>query len=132
MSVLVVDTNVVSFLMKGDSRGGPYRRHFPGNSLAISFMTVAELYEGAFRAGWGESRLRDLVETLRDYVIVPCSVAMCECWGRIRAERRAQPISPKDAWIAATAVTCGCPLVTHNPKDFEDVPGLSVIAEMES
>jgi tRNA(fMet)-specific endonuclease VapC len=45
--VVIVDTDVVSFLFKGDTRAQAYREHLRGKTLAISFMTVAELYQWA-------------------------------------------------------------------------------------
>jgi predicted nucleic acid-binding protein len=44
VSVLVVDTNVVAYVMKGHPLALAYRRHLEGRTLAVSFMTVAELY----------------------------------------------------------------------------------------
>jgi predicted nucleic acid-binding protein len=38
-------------------------------------------------------------------------------------------MSEADAWIAATALAFAVPLVTHNPDDFKNVPGLTVITE---
>lgn len=64
MSVAVLDTNVVSYLMKGHPLAIPYRGHIQGSTLAISFMTVGELYEGAFRAGWGEKKIAELKSVL--------------------------------------------------------------------
>ena len=127
MNAVVVDTNVVSYLLKGDSRGRLYREHLAGKTLAVSFMTVAELYEWGYRRSWGEQRFRELEDDLGNYILIPHSEEVCRCWGRIRAARRHRPISVGDAWIAATAVTHGCPLVTHNPVDFKGVPGLSVM-----
>ena len=132
MSALVLDTNIVSYLMRGSPREERYREHLEGNTLALSFMSVAELYEGAFRRGWTGRRMEALEETLKSYLVVPYSAAMCRSWGRIRAERRHKPISTDDAWIAATAITHDCPLVTHNPGDFEEIAGLSVITEADS
>lgn len=57
MSTVVLDTNVVSFLMKGHRLADGYRPYIEGRRLAISFMTVGELYEGACRAGWGRNKL---------------------------------------------------------------------------
>jgi hypothetical protein len=34
-----------------------------------------------------------------------------------------------DAWIAATALEFRLELVTHNPADFQGIPGLIVITE---
>ena len=44
-------------------------------------------------------------------------------------ERKGRPISFNDAWIAACAVKHGVPLVTHNPKDFEQISGLNIVSE---
>ena len=32
-------------------------------------------------------------------------------------------------WVAATALRYRLPLVTHNPDDFQQIPGLKVITE---
>lgn len=129
MSVLVLDTNVVSFLMKGHRLADPYRPHLEGHTLAISFMTVGELYEGAYRDGWDKKRLDKLEEVINAYVVIPFSFEICRQWGAIRYERRKRTIAADDAWIAATARTYDSPLVTHNPGDFQDIKGLVVLAE---
>lgn len=128
MNTLVLDTDVVSFLMRGHSLAELYRPHLEGHRLAISFMTVGELYEGAYRAGWGQQRLTQLRETVETYVVIPFSIGICREWGAIRCERRTQPIAVDDAWIAATARNHGLRLVTHNPGDFSDIAGLNVLA----
>lgn len=129
--VVVVDTDVVSFLFKGDTRAEVYRQHLQGKTLAISFMTVAELYQWAYVRDWGERKLAQLEERLRSYVVVPYDHELCRQWARICADRQrlGKPISVQDAWIAATAVRHGCPLITHNSGDFADITGLTVVSE---
>ena len=130
MSVILLDTNVVSFLFKGDSRANLYTVHLQGQQLAVSFMTVAELYQWAAVRQWGTSRLTRLEQSLREYyIILAFDLVLCQLWGEIRAERRAigNPISPEDAWIAATALHYNISLATHNPTDFEDIEGLNII-----
>jgi tRNA(fMet)-specific endonuclease VapC len=129
MATRVLDTNIVSYLMKSHSLAEAYRSHLQGNVLAISFMTVAELFEGAFRARWGERRRAALEFGLQSYMIVPYSAEICRRWGQVRYERRRQPISGEDAWIAATALVQGAPLITHNPSDFQGIASLTVISE---
>lgn len=46
MTSVVVDTDVVSFSFKRDSRIRRYRPHLLGKTLVISFMTLAELTSG--------------------------------------------------------------------------------------
>ena len=132
MSALVLDTNIVSFIHRKDTRARLYRGHLEGKQLLISFATVGEIYEGAFREGWGERRLTRLEEPLSRYLVVPFSPSVCRQWGHIRAARWRRPISANDAWIAATATVHDCPLVTHDFTGFEDVPGLVVITEQGS
>jgi tRNA(fMet)-specific endonuclease VapC len=127
MDARLLDTNIVSYLMKGHSLAERYRPELQGYTLAVSFMTVAELYEGAFRARWGRRKLAQLAGVLRSYLVIPSSPDLCQRWGQVRCERRNQPISCEDAWIAATALIHGCDLVTHNAADFHGIAGLNVI-----
>jgi len=130
VSTLVLDTNIVSYLMKGHSLAALYRPHLTGKLLAISFVTVAEMFEGAYLAGWNATRVEQLETVLLGYVTIPSSPEICRRWARVRTDRRSQPISSNDGWIAATALAHNCPLVTHNPDDFRDIPGLTVITEL--
>ncbi len=130
MKALLLDTNIVSFILKGDSRAELYAGYLTRRHLAISFMTVAELYQWAAVRQWGPYRIGQLEKTLMDaYVVLSFDIALCQLWGEVRANRRAigKPISPEDAWIAATALQYNLPLVTHNPADFSDIQNLEVI-----
>jgi len=127
VSVLIVDTNIVSYFVNKHSLEARYRPILNGNELAISFMTIAELYEGAYRENWAEKRWRKLERTIGYYAVFHSTTEVCRCWGEVRYQRRQQPISAEDAWIAATALTYDCPLVTHNPQDFKDIPRLRIL-----
>jgi len=129
MSNLLLDTDVLFFLFKSHTLAEAYCPHLKGKMLAISFMTVAELFQGAFRAGWGTRRSERLESWITDYVVAPSSHAISKKWGEVRFIRRAQPISAEDAWIAATALHQTWPLVTHNARDFRGIPGLNIISE---
>jgi tRNA(fMet)-specific endonuclease VapC len=92
---------------------------------------VAELLFGAYVAKWGDKRIVELREEMQKYVIVDFSSEMAEHWARIRAEGRAvgHELKSADAWIAATALELGCPVVTNNSRDFTGINGLQVITE---
>lgn len=129
MNILLLDTDVVSFLMKGDSRANQYASIVQGNRLALSFMTVAELFQWAAIRKWGKQRTTKLEQSLANYLIIPVDFEICRIWGNLRAERQAigRIISPQDAWIAATAIRHNLSLVTNNAKDFQNIAKLQVI-----
>lgn len=127
----MVDTDVVSYLFRRDSRANLYRPHLSGNLLVLSFMTVAELDRWTLERNWGEFRRQRMEEHLRDFVVYPYNRQMCRMWAEITdgARRRGNPVGVADAWIAATALLHGMPLVTHNREHFSDIEGLTVVSE---
>ncbi len=132
MSLILVDTNIVSYLYKQDSRSKLYEPRLLGQELGIALMTVAELLQWAAFRNWGLPRVQHLEATINaKYTILPVDFDTCRWWATVRAQRAAGglSISPQDAWMAATALQYGLPLVTHDPDDFQQIPGLQVITE---
>ncbi len=129
MDILLLDTNIVSFLFKGDSRADSYAPYLCDHILAISFMTVAELFQWAAVRNWGKRRTNQLEASLHRYTVLPFDIEVCRLWGEVRASGYAEgrPISSQDAWVAATAIQHNLPLVTHNPSDFEVLDELQII-----
>ena len=59
MATRLLDTNIISYLLKGHSLAGVYRPHLDGHTMAICFMSEAELYEGAYPGNWGPGEWPD-------------------------------------------------------------------------
>jgi tRNA(fMet)-specific endonuclease VapC len=129
MSLFLIDTDIASFIFKGSDYADPYLPLLDGQELALSFMTVAELFQWAILRKWGDRRLAQLEQYLSNYIIIPVDQPLCRQWAQIRCDRQksGQPISPQDAWIAATAIRYDLPLVTHNIKDFRDIYNLRLM-----
>jgi tRNA(fMet)-specific endonuclease VapC len=130
-SFVVVDTNVVSYVWHKNPLAGLYRNHLNGRVLAVSFITVGEMYFGAEKKHWGDKKRNELEAALHNYVVIPYDNGIAHCYARVMAERerKGRPISCADAWIAACALRHEVPLVTHNAKDFEEISGLLVVSE---
>ena len=129
MTAVLLDTDIVSFLFKGErNRLRKLESYLERHTLAISFMTVAELYQWAKFNRWGAARAQRLEASIQDYLVFPFDIDLCRIWAFIRSERRfsGQPISPQDAWIAATALHHGIELVTNNARDFQGIAGLKL------
>ena len=130
MNVLV-DTDVVSFTFKKDSRSVLYEPHLQGHFLIISFMTYAELKFWALKNHWGERRKSNFAEFLTDYLVIYPDEKLCEIWAQIKADayKYGNPIETADAWVAAVALLFDIPLVTNNRRHFENVRNLQTIFE---
>src|SRR5579884_4313735 len=120
MKPIVVDTSVVSFLFKNDSRARSYLGHLYDRQWLICFMTEAELEQWALLSNWHSKRISWLRIFLARFVIVPSSHDLVLKWAEVmvagrRAGRRRETA---DAWIAATAVLYDAPLITHNASDY--------------
>ena len=112
----------------------PYIPLLRGHELALSFMTIAELFQWAILRQWGDRRFAQLEQSLSDYLIIPTDQPLCREWAKVRADRQiaGRPISPQDAWIAATALRHNLPLVSHNIKAFLEIPRLQLITACNS
>ena len=132
MTTVLLDTNIVSYIFKRDSRARLYAPHLLDRELAMAMMTVAELLQWAAIRKWGKPRVRRLEQLFDRSTILPVDMDVCRHWADIRATRSKAglPISPQDAWIAATARRYRLALVTHNPDDFQPILGLTLITEI--
>lgn len=128
---LVVDTDVVSFIFKNDTRAALYVPHLLGHMLTISFQTLAELELWALAANWGARRRQQLARHLRRYIVEHSSPALCRRWAEVLddARRGGTPIATADAWNAATALLLDVPLVTHNRSHYSNIARLTIISE---
>jgi tRNA(fMet)-specific endonuclease VapC len=129
MKPVVLDTDVVSFLFKGDSRAQAYLLHLQDRQWLISFMTEAELEQWVLLANWSAKRVEWLHLFLGRCAIVPSSHDLVLKWAEVMvaARRSGRRIETADAWIAATALLYDAPLLTHNKSDYVGVAGLRIV-----
>lgn len=105
MNVVLIDTDVISFLFKQDTRAELYRPHLHQTLSLISFMTIAELKQWALLRNWGDRRKEALDQHLKQHTLIPFDLDLCQTWAEIRYEAHSvgRKIETADAWIAATA-----------------------------
>lgn len=126
----IVDTDVVSYLFREDTRAEPFRYQLLGKSLGVSFMTIAELEFWTLSRRWGDARRARLLEFLEQFAIVDADVSLCYVWARVRlqARRNGKPIDVSDAWVAATAIRYDMPLLTNNRNHYLGVDDLILLS----
>ncbi len=115
---LLVDTDVLSYIAWERSQAELFAPLLLGKSLLISFVTVGEMYFGAEKANWGETRVAKLQTILQRYIVIPGTYDVAKQYGRVKRIFCNQ-VDENDMWIAATALTHELSLVTNNLSHFE-------------
>ena len=128
---MLLDSNIVGYFFRGDTRAKAYERHLTGQTRYIAFVTLGELYRWLFLRPFSEPNKQRLLDYIQRHVVLPYDERIVWTWAELTATCRqtGQPISAEDSWIAATALRHEMPLVTHNRKHFENIPGLKIISE---
>ena len=134
VEAVLVDTDVFSYLMNGSGYAALYKPHVEGKIIAVSFITVGELYFGAKRKNWGDAKVADLKDRLRVVTIVPYDDSVCRVYGEIKAgcELKGKAVGDNDLWIAACAIRHSIPLVSNNFRHFNGIPGLILKSEAQA
>lgn len=130
---ILLDTNIVSYIMLKSSLGRRYESLIAGWDPHVSLVTVGELLYGAYLRRWSSDRVLGLREFIGRFEVFALTPEMADLASAYVWERRAcgRPLEWNDAWIAATAVACHCPLVTHD-SDFADLEGLYIISDLRA
>lgn len=71
LKVVLLDTDVFSIIYKGRTEAEPYLEHLWGCIPAISFVTVAELYQWAYQKHWSLKNIAALEQRLHQHLILP-------------------------------------------------------------
>ena len=126
MDDVLLDTHVLSELVKPKPDARVMRFFLSTNELWLSSMTLHELAYGADRAldPRRREKLVAWISRIRaDYAdrTIAVNDTLAEASGRLRAlaARRGRPVSVIDAIIASTAQAHGLRLATRNTRDFE-------------
>jgi tRNA(fMet)-specific endonuclease VapC len=127
----LLDTDTCIHLLRG--RKSTVERaslHRPAD-LVISAITRYELLYGVERCppGWQKKEGGKVHLLLEHMQILPFAAATATHASCLRAalEKAGLSIGPMDLLIAATALEYSLPVVTHNLREFQRVPGLQCL-----
>ena len=124
----LLDTDICIHALKGRSRALISKLQAHENNLAISDITLFELYYGAERYDDPQKRLAIIEDFASRLEIMPFESKAARHAGNIRAtlEAKGQMIGAYDVMIAAVARSQGLVLATNNLREFNRVEGLLV------
>ncbi len=125
--VVILDTDVFSFIYKRNQKAILFRPYIDGVNATICFATLAELYFGAYKANWGKQKITEMESEIAKYAILYPDYDICKLHGEIKgrcAKELQHNLSTPDCWIAAAALHFKRPLLTNNWNDFRHVKSL--------
>jgi tRNA(fMet)-specific endonuclease VapC len=125
MPQYMLDTDMVSFALRGQGRVAARLLEHRPSQLCISSITLAEL-----RFGAEARRSRKLHGLIRTFVEAVAVVAFDQSAAdrfaavAVSLARRGEPIGTFDTLMAAHALSLGLTFVTNNTQHFRRVVGL--------
>ncbi len=124
----LIDTDLIIDALHTNSSALTLLDGLAPSGLAISILTLGELYEGVSRAGDPAAHRADMRQFLDGYRIIGLDEATMDRFGRERAALRQQGllIPDFDLLIAATALAHELMLVTRNLRHFQRIPALQL------
>ncbi len=123
----MLDTNTVSYAMRGEGAVSAQLRRHDREHLAISVITLSELRYGAYRKD--SDKLRRAIDGfLLGVQIMDFTAAAADRYAALMADwnKSGLTIDDHDGQIAGLAMTIGATLVTHNTKHFKRIAGLKL------
>lgn len=125
MALYMLDTDTVSFALRGIGAVGLRLAKHKRSELCLSAITVAELRFGADKRH--SRKIHRAVDAFLSGVeVLAFDNSAAERFGAIAAAlaTRGEPIGQMDTLIAGHALSVGATLVTNNQRHFSKVTGL--------
>ncbi|NOY15289.1 MAG: type II toxin-antitoxin system VapC family toxin [bacterium] len=122
--MVILDTNIIIDYLRRKKSASILEKlvqRYPAKDLAISVISIQELYEGQSTKDKSKEQL--MIATLAPLQILSYTYEIAQLAGKI-ARDLPRPIELADAAIAATAIMNNDSLLTLNLKDYNHIPNL--------
>lgn len=125
--MILFDTDICVEILRGNRRLVEQRRGYD-EPVAVSFMTVAELYYGVYKSANVTNNRSIVEEFLLTVQVIESDVLIERRFGAIKADltRRGATVADADLLIAATAMERCTFLVTGNVGHFSMIDDLEM------
>ena len=125
----LLDTNIVSYWMRGNESVIDRIRSCSPSDLALSTITLAEILYGIEKSPLKKKERRLKIEKISSLLEIYSFDEMAAAEYaviRARLEKKGTVISERDTQIASIAMANKLTVVTHNVKEFSRIPKLKV------
>lgn len=96
--------------------------------LAVSIISVAELYHGVYKSTRPEENLKGIENFFSDVEVLTIGEGIAKRFGRekVALHNKRTPIDGFDLFIGCTALEYGLILLTNNIKHYKCIEGLKI------
>lgn len=124
----LLDTDTCIYWLKGSQPVSQRIQSIGVHQIAISAITAAELYFGAYNSIRVEPNLVRAETFMNQLAVLPLTRSTLKIFGQLKAELRkqGQPLADFDLLIASTALISKRTLVTNNLRHYTRIPDLKV------
>ncbi len=128
--VYLIDTDWIIHYLTGNSAITKKLWDLRPEGLAVSILSVAELYEGVYYSRNPMASQKSVDNFLENLFILELNLEICRVFGRQRGKLRKQGnmIGDLDLLIAATCLHHDLTLLTNNVRHFERLEGLRIFS----
>jgi len=122
----LLDTDICVYWLKKDDRIEQNAVSVGLENIAISFMTLSELYYGAHKSQHIKENLASISLLTAKVSVVESNDQICARFGTLKVflEKQGMIIDDADLFIAACALTTEATLVTNNTRHFKRIEDL--------
>ena len=123
----LLDTNICIAMFKGREDVSQKLIQNGFSKCAISELTLAELYYGAYKSNAIVKHIKEVSEVKNRFKIISISSSL-DTFGQLKAEmeRTGNKIDDFDLLIGATAITHDLIMVADNVKHLGKIPGIQL------
>lgn len=125
MNQLLLDSNIIIYLLNGDPKINVFLEKFRHVLFVISIITWIEVLTGSHKH---QKKITELASDLSNFIHIPIHTNIGFKTAQLLQNQKGSFKNKfQDSIIAATAIVHKIPLVTNNPKDFRKFKGLKII-----
>src|SRR5437588_9754739 len=123
----LLDTNWLIQLLAGHKETATFHRHLHPETIAVSFITVGEIYDVAFAYANPQAHLVSFRQFLAPFKVLTLNDPIMEKFAEVRSylRRRGELTSDFDILIGANAQTHDRTLLTYYRRHFQRIHELN-------
>lgn len=128
----LIDTDWIIEYLKGNEKVTDFLKEKFEEGLAISVISLAELYDGVYSSKDPERHESALKDFVSGVVVLDITEEACKQFGKLRSKlrKKGELLDNFDLFIASTAKTYNLVILTNNKKHFERIK-LKVLSEVD-